>query len=201
MKYSQSYLRFCEGILSGRRIREAASDRRIAPISRDYRRTFLHAALAAHVASWDSYLNSVIREFRQKTRRPLDAEYSIIHSNLEAFVDKSLLKFNTPNWENSRNILIECTGYDPINDWKWSRAGLTVTETQILLNQILKVRHSFAHGFPIPSFSWTTTPSGQHRVDARAVARIETFLSHLAKVTDLGLLTHMKITYPSCGIW
>ncbi|WP_340117908.1 hypothetical protein [Pelagibius sp. 7325] len=198
---SQSLVQFASGLASGRRIQEAAGDPRLRPIPHEKKRGFLHASLAAYVASWDSYLNNVVREFCAGIRKPLDPEYSQVHGSLEVFVERSLKRFNTPNSNNSRVLLVDCTGYDPINDWKWPKAGLNATEARDFLDQILKVRHSFAHGFAIPSYDWTTTPSGDRRLDARSLKRIDAFLMHLAKATDMGLAEYARGVYPSAGIW
>jgi hypothetical protein len=165
------------------------------------RNDFLHASLAAYVAAWDSYLNNVVSEFINSTGNPMDVEFAAIHLRLKEFVNRALKKFNTPNSNNSRLLLINCTGYDPINDWKWSRANLNATETREYLDQILKVRHSFAHGSTIPSLPWTVTPSGRRQLNNRALVRIDKFLSHLVNVTDLGLLRHGRTNFPSKNLW
>ena len=201
MMGSKSLSLFLTGLAAGRRIQEVAIDPRLRPISHEKKRGFLHAALASHVASLDSYLNNVVKEFRECTRKPLDLEYSLIHDGLESFIEKSLRKFNTPNSNNSRILLIECTGYDPINDWKLLRGGLNATETRYFLDQILKVRHSFSHGFSIPAYDWTITPGGKKRLDTKSLNRIEAFIMHLAKTTDVGLQNHATIAYPSANTW
>jgi hypothetical protein len=198
---SQAFLRFLDSLAAGKRIRETASDARLRPISHEKKRGFLHASLAAYVAAWDAYLNNVVREFRVSTRKPLDGEYSSIHSDLEAFIEKSLKKFNTPNSNNSRILLMDCTGYDPINDWNWPRGRLNGTEARDFLDQILKVRHSFAHGLQIPLYDWTESPGGQRRLTVNSLERIEAFLKHLTTETDLGLRLHAHATYPSANIW
>lgn len=135
----------------GRTLREAATDQRLRPISEHKRNDLLHASLAAYVANWDSYINSVVREFVTAISNALSPEYAAAHGIVSGFVEKSLRKFNTPNWENSRNLLIACTGFDPIADWRWPRANMRPLDVQNFLNEILKVRHSFAHGLSIPS--------------------------------------------------
>lgn len=185
----------------GRTLREAAVDPRLRPISERKRNDLLRASLAAYVANWDSYINSVVREFVVATSNTLSPEYAAAHRTLSAFVEKSLKKFNTPNWENSRTLLIGCTGFDPIANWIWPRANMRSLDVQIYLNEILNVRHSFAHGFSIPSYPWTTTASGRNQLNSASVLRIEKFLTHMVKATDRGLSAHGHATYPSRSVW
>lgn len=182
----------------GRTLRESATDQRLRPIAESRKNDFLHASLAAYVANWDSYLNNVIREFVAVISNSLSPEYAATHGIVVGFVEKSLKKFNTPNWENSRNILIECTGFDPIAHWRWARSNMHV---QSYLNEILKVRHSFAHGLSIPSYKWTTTAGGRNQLNSSALLRIEKFLTHMVNATDRGLTAHGLATYPSRPFW
>lgn len=185
----------------GRTLREAATDQRLRPIAESKRNDLLHASLAAYVANWDSYINSVVREFVTVTSNALSPEYAATHGVVVGFVGRSLKKFNTPNWENSRNLLIECTGFDPIAVWKWPRSNMRSLDVQNYLNEILKVRHSFAHGLSIPSYSWTTTAGGRNQLNSSSLLRIEKFLTHMVKVTDRGLSAYGLATYPSRPFW
>ena len=198
---SRALRKFSDALSAAQCLRLTAKDARLRPIKADVRNDYLHAALAAYVASWDAYLNGVIREFIDNTRQPLDIDYATVHQRLSDFVDVALKRFNTPNWENSRNLLIACTGYDPINDWNWPRSSMNNTDTREYLNEILRVRHSFSHGFPIPAYSWTTTPLGKHQLNDAALSRIERFLSHLVTVTDKGLSFYGRVHYPNRSVW
>lgn len=75
------------------------------------------------------------------------------------------------------------------------------TQSREFLNEILKVRHSFAHGFEIPAYQWTTTPLGKHQLNDAALHRIERFLLHLVTATDKGLSNYGKSNYPDRSIW
>ena len=198
---SRALAEFLRAIEASRSLRLAAKDARLRPIKDQVRNDFLHAALASYVAGWDGYLNNVVTEFVQQTSNPLDIEYSSLHAGLEAFVKRSLKKFNTPNWENSRNMLVECTGYDPIGDWVWPRASMNGAATRIFLDEILRARHSFSHGFSLPAYSWTTTPKGKRQLNDGSLLRIERFVTHLVANTDKGLAGHARVNYPSRQVW
>ena len=198
---SRAFFKYADALSTAQCLRRTAKDPRLRPIKMDKKGDYLHASLAAYVAGWDAYLNGVVREFVHRTRHSLNIDYATLHSQLTEFVEASLKRFNTPNWENSRDLLIGCTGYDPINDWNWPRALMSSTDTREYLNQILRVRHSFAHGFGIPAYSWTTTPLGKHRLSDTSLVRIERFFSHLVAVTDKGLSRHGKSHYPNRSVW
>lgn len=192
---------FRKSVVSADSLRATASDSRLRPIKTSTKNDFLHAALAAYVAAWDSYLNTVVKEFIDKTSSPLDVEYSGIHARYADFANRSLEKFNTPNSNNSRVLLIQCTGYDPIGDWIWQRANMNGLQVRDFLDQILKVRHSFAHGFPIPSYDWTVTPTGKRQLSASSIDKVRSFLTHLVSVTDKGLWGHGRAQFPSKHNW
>lgn len=201
MANSLSQRRFLSSVASARKIREAAKDLRLRPISQEQKTSFLHAALAAYVAGWDAYLKQVIKEFTQKINTPHDIEFASLHAILEPLTEDKIKHFNTPNWENSRNLLISCTGYDPISDWVWRNAQYTRQESQEFLNQILKVRHSFAHGFAIPTYDWTQTPSGKIQLNDRSLKRVDRFLIYLVLSTDAGLSRHAFQKFPNQLLW
>lgn len=151
-----------------------------------------HAALASAVSAWESYLERVDNEFLLATARPAVQGYAAIHALLRDIAASKTAKFNTPNAENSREMLVLLTGYDPIGDWVWPRARLGAVQTRSRLNEILKVRHSFAHGFPLPAYPWTTTPTGAVSLSARSVRQSASFLRNLVVRTDRGLHRHLR---------
>ena len=77
-------------------------------------------------------------------------------------------------------------------------AGLQV---RARLNEILRVRHSFAHGFDIPDYDWTRSPGGKIRLTSKAIQETEAFFKNLVKVTDRGMKTHIELTYGLTSFW
>ncbi|MBF0849799.1 hypothetical protein HKD27_02525 [Gluconobacter sp. R75690] len=196
-----SWERFGKSVKSAQNLRKIAKDVRLKPFPHEQKTYFLHAALASYVAGWDAYLNLVIKEFVQKTSNTTNIEFSFLHTILSPIVDEKLKKFNTPNWENSRELLMACTGYDPISDWPWRKAQFNRQQSQEFLNQILKVRHSFAHGFSMPTYAWTQTPSGRIQLNDKSLRKIERFFSHLVLETDIGLARYTKQNLSNRTLW
>ena len=110
-------------------------------------------------------------------------------------------RFNTPNWENAQRFLEQCTGYDPINDWVWHRRRMSGLQVRVRLNEILRVRHSFAHGFEMPAYNWTESPSGEARLTSKAIQETEAFFKNLVNTTDRGMKAHIESTYGFVNIW
>jgi len=160
----------------------------------------LHSAIAFNVSSWDAYINNIVREFIVKIQDISINKYSNLHHLVSNNADLSLKRFNTPNHENTRTVLLKCTGYDPYPDWIWSRKGWSGLQTREFLNEILKVRHSFAHGFPMPHFEWNTDASGNPFLSCSILKIIEYFFRNLVKKTDRGLKQFMLINY-NTNLW
>lgn len=74
-------------------------------------------------------------------------------------------------------------------------------QVQEMLNQILKVRHSFAHGFAVPAYSWTQDGRGKIRLTVNSVDYAEKFFSNLVVRTDLGMREFVRANYGIVLAW
>ena len=178
-----------------------ALDARLRPISRSRSQTYLHASLAAYVAGWDAYVHNLVRDFFQAVADPLTPKFHFMHDIARSASETAMKRFNTPNWDNSRNIIMQYTGYDPITDWVWARRGWLVAQVRDRLDQILQVRHSFAHGFPIPAYSWTQTASGDVRLTAQCIHDTQRFFANLVSRTDQGMSRHITSVFGVAPPW
>ncbi len=121
--------------------------------------SLLSAAVAQAVGCWEGYLEWVLREFVSKTRVHTHRNAWTLVVQFEALVDKMASSLNTPNWDKSRTLILEITGMDPYSSWVWSPTCANPTDTKNFFDGILNVRHSFAHGFPVPAdVPGVTTP-------------------------------------------
>jgi hypothetical protein len=182
-------------------LREAANDRRLGPLSQDHTQIHYHASLAAGVAAWDAYTNNLVRDFFTETSDPFNPKFHALHTVAQHTAERALERFSTPNWENTRNLLAQYTGYDPINDWVWPARGLGGPQVRERLNQILQVRHSFAHGFEIPAYPWTQSATGRVRLTSQALQDTEAFFKNLVERTERGMKQHLNMIYGVALTW
>ena len=174
-------------------LRRTAMDRRLRPMLHGEIQVYYHAALAAYVAAWNAYISNLIRDFYDVIADPSDPKFRAIYSIARQRAENALKRFNTPNAENTRNILVQYTGYDPINTLFWGQREK--------LDDIVKVRHSFPHGFDIPSNAWTQTLSRRGHLTNWGIHETKDFLKNLVNITDSGMKAHIELTYKLANIW
>lgn len=198
---SPAAISFIETLSRAKRFRALAQDERLRPLARTDSRLYLHAALASCVATWESYIERLITNFFAETIDTQIAKFLAMHSLLRALAQTAGEKFNTPNWENARTLLVDYTGYDPINDWIWTARNMKGPQVRERLNEILKVRHSFAHGFAMPAYHWNTSTAGQVRLTTATIVEAEAFFVNLVQRTDMGMRDHIRTNYNPQVSW
>lgn len=198
---SPAALKYHEATQKARVLRQTATDPRLHPISYSQTQIYYHSALAAFVAGWETYIEELVRQFFDVIANPLDPKFQAVHSIAKNMAERELKKFNTPNSENSRNLLVLYTGYDPIADWIWSARKMNAVVTRQMLNEILQVRHSFAHGFPVPAYSWTQAPTGKVRLTAKAIKDVDALFRYLVMAIDRGMKQYIQTNYSIFLSW
>ncbi len=165
----------------------------------------LHAALANQVAAWDAYVKALSLEYFSVTARPTSIRFSAMHSLLKAQLEIELKKSNTPNSDNCRNLLLKYTSFDPWPHWLNVKFGGTTISASLVarstLDEILKLRHSFAHGFAIPANSWNVDSSGAATLNCKILGETRRFLVQVCDKTDRGLASHIAAQHGIVRPW
>lgn len=153
---------------------------------------FFHASWAAYIASWDAYLKAVCLEYITKSNvaltlgipNPAVIAFQGIHEVALSLFRSRIEKFNTPNFDNSREFVVQCTGQDFYGDWRWDGKGYTNIQIKELLNEAVRVRHSFAHGFPVRNIAYLSVVDGNNAISYRKAVFVRSMVNHLAITTD-----------------
>ncbi|MFL9940379.1 hypothetical protein [Paraburkholderia graminis] len=154
------------------------------------------------VAAWEGYLERLVGEVQQEITDPGHARLSAVLALFKLITDREVKYFNTPNAENARGLLYTHTGYDPINDWQWAAGALNGPQCRQRLNEILRVRHSFAHGFAIPTdIQWARHGVTPGKLTVTVLQSVDRFLSHMVKVTDAGMSLHLATVFGVATGW
>lgn len=199
---SRSALAFHDARNRARLLISAASFPPERAFAKDHKEACLHAAWAMLVAAWEAYLERVVGEVHQAISEPSGANYSAVLSLLRAIAESDLKKFNTPNSDNSRRLLVAFTGYDPINDWNFPKLGLGGPQTRTRLDEVLRVRHSFAHGASIPiDINWINSRGFRGVLNVRVVREVDGFISYLVSATEVGLKKHLASVFGVSVSW
>ena len=100
-------------------LRRAATDKRLRPMSRDEIQVYYHAALTGYVAAWNAYVDNLVRNFYDVIADSTNPKFDAIYTLAKGTVENALTRFNTPNWEYTRNflnrhyndLLVSCSRY------------------------------------------------------------------------------------------
>lgn len=167
--------------------------------------TFLHAALTAQVAAWDVYIKAIAAEYFSVTSRPADPAYSAVHGMLQLRMAAAAKKLNTPDSERCREFLISHIGFDPWPSWVNVRFGSSIFSASMLtrsrLDDIFKVRHSFAHGLTMPAYAWNMDLSGTATLSCQLLSDTRRFFLDLCRNTDAAIAIHIVAQHGLAKPW
>ena len=187
-----SYGRFKVAIDNSKLLISAADLRKTTLVNRQ---VFYHASLAGAVAAWDSFIKLAIREFVSRIGDNTDPDLMVARQLIDTLVGKQLEKFNTPNYENCQALFQNCIAFDITPHWIWNVKSLNSQQVKERLNQILKIRHAFAHGTSLPSFIWLPRRANICYLNKMVVVDVSAFLENLAAVTTTGLERHLSASF------
>lgn len=153
------------------------------------------------VAAWESYVEHIIIETVSLLKPSAGAPN---HSQglwkiFEIPIRNNIAKFNTPNAENVRLLFKGSLNFDPCSHWCWNAPKRQWDEQHMRnhLNEWLQVRHSIAHGAPLPNLTWLHPPGKPSRLILKNIKDGKKFFSHLVNQTDNALYSFAQ---SDCGI-
>ena len=167
------------------------------------REDFYHAAWTSYVAGWDSYVKRVCREYIEKSNNALAlgvSNQAVISSQatnaqLISMYEKTIRSFNTPNFDNYSHLISISTGVAASGDWSWPSKNLSIIDVKSRLDEAVKVRHSFAHGFAVRPIPNLAALDGHNRISYRKTIFVRALLRHLVRTTDRSLNTSLKTNF------
>lgn len=198
---SRALQQFYSAKRRARRLAEIATDTRLRPLSYTDIEPPLHAALAAYVSGWEAYVENVTLEFLDQLVGAMDPKASAFAKTLRDEAARVADRFNTPNFEESRNLIYRFTGCDPYSAMASARLNMTTAQAQSRLNEVLRVRHAFAHGRPLPNLPWLTRYAQTTRLSKRAVKSVDVLLTDLAESIDKALSAYARATFGVSALW
>src|SRR5688572_8201725 len=74
-------------------------------LTREEIQLYYHASLAATVAAWDAYIKNIVGDFFGIITDTANPKYNVVHQLLRERAENALGRFNTPNWDNARNLV------------------------------------------------------------------------------------------------
>jgi len=159
----------------------------------------MKAAIASSVGCWEGYVEAVLKEFVAKTRINAQRKSWALIAQFEAIVDKLTSELNTPSWEKVRELLIGITGVDPYTSWVFKPIFSNQQDSKEFFDGILQVRHSFAHGFTIPSNIKGLNVKG--KLDMIYVKQAFDFIEFIACETDKLLERELETKHACFSGW
>jgi hypothetical protein len=157
--------------------------------------------LAAYVSGWEAYVEDVTVEFLDALVTSMDPKASALAKALRDEAARVAKRFNTPTFQESRDLVYRFTGFDPMPSMASPRLGMTSAQAQTRLDEVLRVRHAFAHGRPLPNLEWLKRYAHASRLSQTAVRSVAALLSDLVEGIDIGLASHASSTFGLARIW
>ena len=173
------------------------------------------AGVVMIVAAWESYVEKIVLEALDSlensagvtsgtiTATPVPAWAKHSFALRRAEIAKNIKRFNTPNDVATRDLLRDSLEFNPLPHWSWyaQRRQWDPREMRDRLNNWVLIRHSVAHGFPLPSdINWIHDEKGRARLTLTLLRECKKFFERLVAQTDQAfahfLMTHHGILKP-----
>lgn len=169
------------------------------------------AGVVMTVAAWQAYVEKILTEGLDKiaadVKDPAAAAPNWAkHTYLmrRASLLNTVKKFNTPNDVNVRDLFMEALDFNPWASWEWrqGRRQWDAVEVRRRTNTWVLVRHSVAHGFPLPTdVPWLQDGNGHARLTLGLLKECQSHFTHLATQTDRAFSGHLVAHHGMVAPW
>ncbi len=173
-----------------------------------------HAGVVMMVAAWESYIEKVLMEALDAIENevgiapgaaaggaaaaappiPVPAWAKLAFVLRRTDIRNYVKRFHTPDAVNVRDLLTRSLDFHPWSHWEWrnGRRQWDQNEMRNRLNSWVLVRHSVAHGFPLPgNIPWLNDPQGRPRLTLTLLRECKKFFEHLVGCTDEAMAVHL----------
>jgi|SRR5947209_2235799 len=127
---------------------------RTGPGRRHHEPSLNRAVAVMTIAAWQSYAQDTTRAIRDHLAVPQGHAQRSLFDLIRASTHTALGRFNTPSAHNTLN-LFRLVGFDPRGSWTFTISTRPYAySTQNIVDEVeqwLRVRHSIAHGAPLPA--------------------------------------------------
>jgi len=159
------------------------------------------AGVVMSVAAWESYIERVVMEALDAIERsagvaagaaapPVPAWARHAFALRRAEIAKQVRRFNTPSDVEVRDLFQESLEFAPWPSWSWQAGPRQWDEDGVRsrLRDWMLVRHSVAHGFPLPAdVAWLQDAQQRSRLTLALLKDCKQFFSRLVTHTDASL--------------
>lgn len=169
------------------------------------------AGVVMTVAAWQAYIEKVLVEGLDAIAADIDnhaapapnwAKHT--YKMRRASLLTAIKRFNTPNDVNVRDLFLEALDFSPWPSWCW-RSGprqWSVEEVRSRTNTWVLVRHSVAHGFPLPgNVPWLQDNHCRARLTLGLLKECRRHFTHLVNQTDRSFSAHLVDHHGLAAPW
>lgn len=150
------------------------------------------AVIVVSIAAWQAYIEALTRAIIESLGPPADSTTSgttlrVVWEGRRTEVADLIQRYGTPNSSNTLRLL-RAVALDPEPAWTWGVGGGHLTRGQVKerLDRWVKIRHTIAHGSPLPRSARgliTENKSGL-TIRLKDAEGCLNFIERLAAVTD-----------------
>jgi len=171
------------------------------------------AGVVMTVAAWQAYIEKVIYEVLDALRGEVNDPAALppapqwARHSFELRRSAILIhikKFNTPNAANVRDLMLGAFGFDPWPSWVWQQGRRQWNEqkTRKRTDDWVKVRHTIAHGYPLPTdMDFLLGQNGNSRLTLGLLLECQKHFKYVALKTDSSVSDYLRNTYGMVLPW